>query len=292
MRVESLPGPLGARVFDLDLRRAPDAATREALCAAIDRHGVLVLPQQDIDDDAQVAFSQGFGELEVPLDFDQYAGVHRLVTRLANVGNDGELMAPDSHHVTYMRGNELWHTDSSFKSVPAKYSILHAREIPDGGGETEFADCRDAYDAWGRDGLSPPLEELEDLMCEHSIVWSRSLIIGDFFTAEEKAKLPPVEQRLIRVHPATGRRSFYAGSHASHVKGWPLDEGRALIAAINAHCTRPERIYRHRWQAHDLVIWDNRSVLHRGRPHDPRQRRVMHRTTVRGDASTLREVVA
>lgn len=289
MRVETLPGPLGARILDLDVRAPVDAATRKALNAAIDQFGVLVLPEQDIDDDAQVAFSRGFGELEIPLDFDQYAGVHRLVTRLANVGNDGELMEPDSHHVTYMRGNELWHTDSSFKPVPAKYSILHAREIPGSGGETEFADCRDAYDAWSRERLSPPVEELEDLICEHSIVWSRSLIIGDFFSAEEKKELPPVEQRLIRVHPTTGRRSLYAGSHASHVKGWPLDEGRALIAAINAHCTRPERVYCHRWRTHDLVIWDNRSVLHRGRPHDPRARRVMHRTTVHGDASSLEE---
>lgn len=285
MRVESFPGIPGARIVDLDLRTPPDAAIRKALRAAIDRHGVLVLPEQEIDDDTQVAFSQGFGELEVPLDFDQYAGVHRLVTRLANVGNDDKLMAPDSHHVTYMRGNELWHTDSSFKPVPAKYSILHAREIPDGGGETEFADCRDAYDAWRGQGLAPPVEALDDLICEHSIVWSRSLIIGDFFTAEEKAKLPAVEQRLIRVHPATGRRGFYAGAHASHIKGWPLEEGRALIAAINDYCTRPERVYRHHWRTHDLVIWDNRSVLHRGRPHDPRQRRVMHRTTVRGDPS-------
>lgn len=289
MRVEPLPGPLGARIEDVDVRTPVDAATRKALNGAIDRFGVLVLPKQDIDDDAQVAFSQGFGELEIPLDFDQYAGVHRLVTRLANVGNDDELMAPGSHHVTYMRGNELWHTDSSFKPVPAKYSILHAREIPDSGGETEFADCRDAYESWSRERLSPLVEELEDLVCEHSIVWSRSLIIGDFFSAEEKKELPPVEQRLIRVHPATGRRSFYAGSHASHVKGWPLDEGRALIATINAHCTRPNRVYRHHWRTHDLVIWDNRSVLHRGRPHDPHERRVMHRTTVRGDGSSLWE---
>lgn len=292
MRIEPFSGPLGARVVELDLRMRPDAETRTALRAAIDYHGVLVLAEQDIGDDAQVAFSQGFGELEAPLGFDQYAGVHRLVTRLANVGNDDEVMAPDSHHVRYMRGNELWHTDSSFKPVPAKYSILHAREIPDSGGETEFADCRDAYDAWRREGLSPSVEELEDLICEHSIVWSRSLIIGDFFTAEEKAKMPPVEQRLMRVHPATHRRSFYAGSHASHVKGWPIDEGRALVAKINEYCTRPERIYRHRWRTHDLVMWDNRSVLHRGRPHDPRQRRVMHRTTIRGDASSLREAGA
>lgn len=284
LRVESFAGPPGARVLEVDLRKPVDAATQAALRRAIDRYGVLVLPQQHIDDEAQVAFSRGFGELETPLDFDQYAGVHRLVTRLANVGGEDRLMAADSHHVTYMKGNLLWHTDSSFKPVPAKYSILHAREIPGAGGETEFADCRDAYDAWVSERRSPPVEALAGLVCEHSIVWSRSLIIGDFFTAEEKAQLPPVEQPLVRVHPATGRSSFYAGAHASHVKGWPLDEGRALIAAINEHCTRRERVYRHRWQAHDLVIWDNRSMLHRGRPHDPAERRVMHRTTVRGDA--------
>ncbi len=289
MRIEPLDGPLGARVTGVDLGAGLGDAQRTALQAAIDRHAVLVLPGQDIDDEAQVAFSQGFGELEIPLQFDQYAGVHRLVTRLANVDGEGRVMAPDSHHATYMKGNQLWHTDSSFKPVPAKYSILHAREIPQHGGETEFADCRDAYDQWQREGRSPGVDEMQELICEHSIVWSRSLIIGDFFTPEEKAKLPPVPQRLVRAHPATGRRSFYAGAHASHVQGWPLERGRELIAEINTLCAAPGRTYTHRWRTLDLVIWDNRCVQHRGLPYDPAERRVMHRTTVRGDGSSMDE---
>ncbi len=287
MRIEPFEGPLGARVTGLDVAAGLSDAERAGLQDAMDRHAVLVLPGQAIDDDAQVDFSQGFGELEVPLDFDQYAGVHRLVTRLANVDGEGKVMASDSHHATYMKGNLLWHTDSSFKPVPAKYSILHAREIPDAGGETEFADCRDAFDQWQREGRTPATDELDDLVCEHSIVWSRSLIIGDFFTEEEKAKLPPVRQRLVRTHPATGRRSFYAGSHASHVVDWPLERGRELIRAINDFCVAPQRTYSHVWRPLDLVIWDNRCVQHRGRPHDPTKRRVMHRTTVRGDGSSL-----
>lgn len=287
MQIDPFDGPLGARVTGLAVGEGLAAAQRAALRDAIDRHAVLVLPEQDIDDDAQVAFSEGFGALETPLDFDQYAGVHRLVTRLANVDGDDRVMEPDSRHATYMKGNQLWHTDSSFKPVPAKYSILHAREVPPHGGDTEFADCRDAYDQWLRDARTPRADELASLVCEHSIVWSRSLIIGDFFTDEEKAKLPAVPQRLVRVHPASGRASFYAGSHCARVVGWPEERGRALIDAINALCTAPERTWVHRWRRHDLVIWDNRCVQHRGRPHDPRERRVMHRTTVRGDGSSM-----
>jgi len=287
MRVEPFEGPLGARVSGLDVAAGLGAGERAELRDAIARHAVLVLPGQDVDDDAQVAFSEGFGALETPLEFDQYAGVHRLVTRLSNVDGDDRVMAPDSRHATYMKGNQLWHTDSSFKPVPAKYSILHAREVPPHGGDTEFADCRDAYDQWLREARSPGADELGSLVCEHSIVWSRSLIIGDFFTEQEKAALPPVPQRLVRVHPDSGRASFYAGSHCARVIGWPEGRGRDLIDAINALCTAPGRTYVHRWRRHDLVIWDNRCVQHRGTPHDPRARRVMHRTTVRGDGSSV-----
>jgi alpha-ketoglutarate-dependent 2,4-dichlorophenoxyacetate dioxygenase len=287
MRIEALDAPLGARVHEVDVAAGLDRAERAALRDAIDRYAVLALPGQDLDDATQVAFSESFGELETPLDFDQYAGVHPLVTRLANVDGEDRVMPPDSRHATYMKGNQLWHTDSSFKPVPAKYSILHAREIPDTGGETQFADCRDAYDRWIAEARSPGAEELRDLVCEHSIVWSRSLVVGDFFTEEEKAALPPVPQRLVRTHPTSARASFYAGAHAASVRGWPQDRSRELIDAINALCTAPERVYTHRWRQHDLVIWDNRCVQHRGRPHDPTKRRVMHRTTVRGDGSSV-----
>jgi len=287
MTIEPFDHPPGARVSGVDLRASLDEPVRATLREAIDVHGVLVFRDQDIDDEAQVAFSEGFGTLETPLGFDQYGGVHALVTRLANVGDDGRVMAPDSRHATYMKGNLLWHSDSSFKPVPAKYSILHAREIPGEGGETEFADCRDAWDAWQREGREPEPGVLEALVCEHSIVFSRSLIIGDFFTEEEKTSLPPVRQRLVRTHPGTGRKAFYAGSHAARIEGWSTERSRALIDAVNALCVAPERVHTHRWQPRDLVIWDNRSVLHRGRPYDPARRRVMHRTTIQGDGSSL-----
>jgi alpha-ketoglutarate-dependent 2,4-dichlorophenoxyacetate dioxygenase len=285
MRFEPVKGEFVCRVQDAGLRAGLGAAEREALQAAIDRYAVLVIPGQALDDAALVAFAQGFGELEKPLDFDQYAGVDPRLTRLANVDAEDRVMPADSRHAVYMKGNLLWHTDSSFKPVPAKYSLLHAREIPSAGGQTEFADCRAAYDDWGAQNGSA--EPIENLVCEHSIVWSRSLIIGDFFTEEEKAKMPPVRQRLVRRHPASGRKSLYAGAHAARIEGWPQERGRALIDRINEFCTQPRYVYRHEWRVGDVLMWDNRVVLHRGRPYDPAERRVMHRATVKGDGSSL-----
>ena len=282
-------GDFAAEIRGIQLDHTLDDDTFSTIQDAIDRYAVLVFRDQRLTDEQQVAFSERFGPLEIPLAFDQYAGVHPKVTRLSNVGDDNQVMLPDSHHATYLKGNQLWHTDSSFKPAPAKYSILHGREVPPEGGNTEFADCRAAWDDWtaSSDGVSR--DELEDLICEHSIIWSRSLIIGDFFTDEEKARMPPVHQRLIRSHPTTGRKSIYAGSHASHVLGWPLEKGRQLIRELNDWCTQAQYCYSHHWQPNDLLMWDNRSVLHRGMSHPPQYRRVMHRTTVQGIHSSVAE---
>lgn len=285
MRFEPIKREFACRVHDAGLATGLDAGARAALQAAIDRYAVLVISGQSLDDAALVEFAQGFGDLETPLDFDQYAGVDPRLTRLANVDAEDRVMPADSRHALYMKGNLLWHTDSSFKPVPAKYSLLHAREIPQAGGETEFADCRAAYEAWTAQNASE--EPIEDLVCEHSIVWSRSLIIGDFFTEAEKAKLPPVRQRLVRRHAASGRKSLYAGAHAARIEGWTQARSRALIDRINAFCTQPAFVYTHRWQVGDVLMWDNRVVLHRGRPYDPAERRVMHRATVRGDGGSI-----
>jgi alpha-ketoglutarate-dependent 2,4-dichlorophenoxyacetate dioxygenase len=268
-------------VEDTDLSNSLAKTELAAIQSLLDQHGVVIFRDQKLDDEAQVAFSEQLGTLEVPLDFDQYAGVHPAITRLSNVGDDDRVMAPDSRHATYMKGNQLWHTDSSFKAVPAKYSLLHGREVPMQGGETEFADCRRALEDWDKESRIPGIAELEVLRCEHSIIFSRSLIIGDFFTDEEKAQFPNVEQPLVRRHPATGAKNFYAGAHAATIVGWSKADSRELIEAINEYCTRPQYRYAHQWRVGDLVIWDNRRVLHRGKPHDPAERRVMHRTTVR-----------
>jgi alpha-ketoglutarate-dependent 2,4-dichlorophenoxyacetate dioxygenase len=276
-----------AEVAGADLARLDDAGLA-AIQAGIDRYGVLVFHGQHLDDAAQLAFSRRLGPLETALKRDVYGPqAHPQVTRLSNLDDAGQRLPPDNERVVYTLGNEHWHTDSSFKPVPAKYSLLSARVIPPEGGETEFADMRAAYDGWpGAEGVTR--ESLDGLICEHSIVYSRGVITGDLFKASEKADLPPVQHWLVRTHPASRRRSFYVGSHASHIVQWPVERGRALIRELNAWGTQARYVYRHVWRVGDLVMWDNRCVLHRGRPFDrARYERLMHRTTVAGDGPTL-----
>ena len=240
-----------------------------------------------IDDESLVALAEGFGTLEIPLQRDQYGGVHKKVTMLSNVGEDGRVMDRDGKQVTYMKGNTLWHSDSSFKLVPCTYSLLVAHEVPSEGGNTEFADARVCYDDWLElfDGIAK--DALEDLVCEHSLIYSRLNIVGDIFTAAEKDELAPPQQPLVRIHLRTGRKIYYVGRHCSHVVGWPVKKGRALTQALTQFCVRPETVYSHTWQAGDLVIGDNRSVLHRGMAYNPAQRRVMHRATIAGDGPLI-----
>lgn len=279
-------------VRGVDLRQPLDDDTILSLRAELDRCGVMIIPGQMLTDEQQVAFSERLGPLETPLARDQVAGLHKDVTRIANVAESGRVLGEDDDHAIYVKGNQLWHIDSTFKPVPARYSILSGRQVPTDGGETEFADARAAYDAWPAefDGISKA--DLDGLSCEHSIVYSRSLIVGDIFTDAEKKDFAPVRQVLVRTHPATGRKSFYPGSHCSHVIGWPVEKGRALIRAINEHCVQQRFVYIHEWQAGDLVLWDNRSVMHRGRPWDHRFARVMHRTTVSDEVPTVAQEVA
>lgn len=269
-----------AEIGGVDLSWPLDDATFDAIARAAAEYAVLLFRDQRLSDQQQVDFTERFGPLEVPLPRDQYGGVHGQVTRLSNVGDGDKLLAADDEHATYMKGNQLWHIDSSFKPVPAMYSILSGREVPPEGGETEFADARAAYDAWPEETDGIAKAELDNCVCEHSIVYSRSLIVGDIFSDAEKRAMPPVRQKLIRTHPVTGRKSFYVGSHASHILGWDTDESRALLRRINEWCVQDRFVYSHKWRAGDLVIWDNRSVMHRGKPWDPQHRRVMHRTTV------------
>jgi alpha-ketoglutarate-dependent 2,4-dichlorophenoxyacetate dioxygenase len=199
------------------------------------------------------------------------------------------VLARDDRRNLFNLGNQLWHTDSSFKRIPAKCSLLSARELPSpgpmGGGETEFADMRAAWDALPEARKC----QLDGLAVEHSIFRSRSQIgFADFNDAIFK-ELPPVRQALVRHHRYSGRTSLYLASHASHIIGRPVEEGRALIEELIAFATQPQFVYRHRWTVGDLVIWDNRCTMHRGRPYDDTQRRVLHRTTVSDYANTLEQ---
>ncbi|MBI1737557.1 MAG: TauD/TfdA family dioxygenase [Candidatus Rokubacteria bacterium] len=273
-----------ATVSNVDLSRPLDAPAFAEVRDAFHRYAVLVFPEQAIDDERQIAFSVRFGPLETSIRKDRKRAVDRPeISDISNIDERHRLLDPDDERAIYNAGNRLWHSDSSFKRVPAMASLLHAREVPPEGGETEYADLRAAWDAlpaWRREGL-------EALVAVHDFAYSRGTTGYADFTEAERAAVPPVPQALVRVHPATGRKALYLGSHASHIVGWPLAKGRILLLDLLAHATQPEFVYRHTWRVGDLVMWDNRCVLHRGRPWDEaRHRRVMHRTTVAGAGPT------
>jgi alpha-ketoglutarate-dependent 2,4-dichlorophenoxyacetate dioxygenase len=290
IQVSQLHPTLGAEVRGVDLTLAVTPEVFAEIEAAFNRYGILVFPEQPVSDEQQLAFSRLFGPLEVN---PNYAGAKmRLRPDIADISNldaEGRVLARDDRRNLFNLGNQLWHTDSSFKRIPAKCSLLSARELPSsgpvGGGETEFADLRAAWDALPE----ARKRELDGLVVEHSIFRSRSQIGFADFNDEIFKQLPPVPQALVRHHPASGRTSLYLASHASHVIGWPVERGRALLKELIAFATQPQFVYQHRWTVGDLVIWDNRCTMHRGRPYDDTQRRVLHRTTVSDRATTLEQ---
>jgi alpha-ketoglutarate-dependent 2,4-dichlorophenoxyacetate dioxygenase len=277
---------LGAEVRAVDLTRALAPEVFAEIDSAFSRYGILVFPDQPVADEHQLAFSRLFGPLEVN---PNYAGAKvRLRPDIADISNldaEGRVLARDDRRNLFNLGNQLWHTDSSFKRVPAKCSLLSARELPASGGETEFTDLRAAWDALPE----AKQRELDGLIVEHSIFRSRSQIGFADFNDDIYKQLPPVPQALVRHHRASGRTSLYLASHASHIIGWPVEEGRVLIEELIAFATQPQFVYQHRWTIGDLVIWDDRCTMHRGRPYDDTQRRVLHRTTVSDITNTLEQ---
>ena len=268
-----------ARIDGADISRPLDAATWTAIRAAFDEHSVLLFRGAHLDDETQVAFSLRFGALEVTRSMNPAAGTP--FARQSNLDiKTGQVIPAEDRRMVYQLANMLWHSDSSFKPVPSLCSILTGRIVPPEGGATEFASARAAY---------PSLpEELrrraENAVVVHDFSWSRDQVRPGFFTAEERAVYPPARHRLVRANPANGRRALFLGAHASHVEGLPVDEGRALLRTLLDHVTRPEFVYRHEWQEGDLVVWDNRCVLHRATPFDTaRHQRLMQRTTIAGD---------
>ncbi len=276
----------GARVEGVDLGEPLDAATFRQIFDAFQEYSVLVFHAQRLTDATQMAFSRRFGPLETTIK--ATGRENRLHPNLVDLSNtdperDGELMDWTDRRMLYQSGNQLWHTDSSFKPVPAMASLLSGREVPPVGGETEFASMRHAY----RTLLEATRLGLEGQVVVHSILYSRSTIATGLFDREHEKELPPVRQALVRANPVNGRKAVYVGSHAWYVEGLPYAESRRLLDELLAHGTRPECVYTHRWRQWDLVMWDNRAVLHRGRPWDAaRHRRVMRRTTVAGEGPT------
>ena len=262
------PGFVG-RVAGVDVRQELSGDVVAAIERGMDRYAVLVFPQQEISDAQQVAFTERFGALEATAGGNvTKPGQGRLGPQMADVSNldkDGKPLARDDRRRMFNLGNQIWHSDSSFRATPAKYSLLSGRRVSTDGGDTEFADMRAAYDALDE----RTKREVEDLVCEHSLIYSRG--------------------QLVRRHPVTGRISLFLSSHAGTILGWPVPEARAFLRDLTEHAVQPQFRHVHRWQPFDLVMWDNRQTMHRVRRFDGTQVRDMRRTTVAGDGPTYIE---
>ncbi|MDE2576313.1 MAG: TauD/TfdA family dioxygenase [Rhodospirillales bacterium] len=276
-------------VSGIDLRRTLSAAEVAAIEAGMDKYGVLVFHDQPVSDEEQVAFSLNFGQLEATLANVTKPEERRLKLNIADISNldrDNKLLARDDRRRMFNLGNLLWHSDSSFKATPAKYSLLSARAIPARGGDTQFADMRAAYDAFDEATRA----EIEDLITEHSLLYSRSLLGFAEFEPEERRAFAPVRQRLVRTHPVTGRKSVFLSSHIGTIVGWPMPEARALIRDLMEIATAPEFVHAHVWRQGDLVMWDNRTTMHRARRYnDTGEVRDMRRTTIEGVATVMEQ---
>jgi alpha-ketoglutarate-dependent 2,4-dichlorophenoxyacetate dioxygenase len=267
-------------VMGVDLTRPISEATFSEIQRTINRDAVLVFQGEPLSEEQQIAFSTRFGPISGPQGVLQTNIKRRVSDKLVDISNLDEqsrVLDVNDRRRMFALGNQLWHTDSSFKRIPAKYSMLHAHSVTPEGGETQFTDMRAAYEA-----LPPKMKaRLEGLVAEHSIFHSRAKLGFTEFSAEERAALPPVHHPVVRVHRGSDRKALYLASHASHIVGWPVPDGRLLIAELIEHATQPQFVYTHTWAVGDLVMWDNRCTMHRGRPYDEvNHRRDLRRATI------------
>jgi alpha-ketoglutarate-dependent 2,4-dichlorophenoxyacetate dioxygenase len=268
-----------AEVSPVDLRQVHDAETLAAIRAGMDEYAVLVFRDQPFADDEQLAFARRLdGQLHAKTGISVLRKSrlgNEALTDISNLDENGEVMKSDDRRRMYGLGNRLWHTDASFQDPPGRYSMLSARVVPPVGAETEFADMRAAYDALPAETKA----QLEGLRVHHSIAHSRQTL-GFEFSKDEQEALKGAVHTLVRTIPRSQRRSLYVASHASRIIDWPVPEGRLLLRDLMEHATRPEFVYRHSWRVGDLVIWDNRATMHRGRPYDDtKYRRELRRVT-------------
>ena len=281
-----------AEVSGVDLTRPLTAEQVRAIDDGMDRWGVLVFHDQRFDDDTQLAFSRQFGELEISsgaeLSKPEDNRLQREMADISNLDAHNNMRAADDKKRLGALGNRLWHSDASFRAIPAKYSLLSARIVPPAGGNTEFADMRSAYDALDEATKA----EVEDLITEHSNAFSRETIgfPKAAYGAEFQDKLRPVRHRLVRYDARTGRTSLYLSSHIGAMVGWPVPEARAFIRDLMEHATQREFVFAHTWKVWDLVIWDNRTTMHRARRYnDLTEIRDMRRSTIRGESMTVQQ---
>ena len=287
--------PFVGEVSGVDLCRPITRDEVAAIEAGMDEYAVLVFHDQPFTDEQQAAFSRNFGDLEqsgtasnVTKPEDRRLAM-REIADISNLDKNNRIFGRDDRQRMFNLGNRLWHSDSSFKATPAKYSLLSGRIVPGKGGNTEFADMRAAYDALD----DATKAEIEDLVCEHSLIYSRGLLGFTELSEAERASFKPVLQRLVRTHPVTGRKSLFLSSHIGGIVGWPMPEARSFIRDLMEEATRREFVYSHQWRQHDLVMWDNRQTMHRARRFDETgEVRDMRRTTVAGDAPTVQQAAA
>jgi len=287
LSIQQITPVFAGEVSGVDITQPLSRYDAAAIEEGMDRYAVLVFRDQHLTDDAQRAFTRNFGTLEAsPGGHIATAAERRLPLDMqdaSNLDKDQKPLARDDRRRMFNLGNRLWHSDSSYRAVPAKYSLLSGRVVVERGGRTEFADMRTAYDALDDATKS----EIEDLVCEHSLMFSRGTLGFTEVSEAERAMFRPVRQRLVRTHPVTGRKSLFLSAHAGGIVDWPVPETRAFLRDLVEHATQPEFVYSHKWRQWDLVMWDNRQTMHRVTRFDETLVRDMRRTTVAGDAMTV-----
>lgn len=290
--IKRLRPTFAGEVFGVDCTKPLSPEEVADIDAGMDQYAVLVFRDQNLSDDQQIVFTRQFGELE---SYKTAAHIRKCddarlgpgIADFSNLDKSGKIMSAEDRVWFFKLGDRLWHSDSSFRPIPAKYSLLSGRIIPSWGGNTEFADMRAAYDELD----ARTKAEISDLVCEHSLRFSREAIGFTDLTEEEIDAFKPVRQRLVRVHPVTGRKSLFLSSHAGTIVGWTIPEARMFLRDLTEHATQPRFVYSHEWRVHDLVIWDNSTTMHRARRFDREEVRDVRRTTLAGDAPTVEQTV-
>jgi alpha-ketoglutarate-dependent 2,4-dichlorophenoxyacetate dioxygenase len=290
--IQPIGEQFAAEVSGVDLSRPIDEAAVAAIWRASDEYSVLVFRDQSLSDLQLRDFAAKFGPLEIGRGALR-PGRRRLaipqIGDISNLNEDHQVRDLFDRRRLDSLGNRLWHTDASYMPVPVVLGMLHAVALPPpspfGNGETEFADMRAAYDALP----DATKTAVSDLVVQHDIFWSRALVGFTDFPQAERDQFPPSPQRLVRTHPGSKRKTLYLSAHGSHVVGWPVADGRLLLLDLSAHATQERFVYRHEWRLGDLVIWDNRCTMHRGRPHEETKARDLRRATTLDQGSTMSE---
>ena len=295
MNIGPVQDGFAGEVANIDLTRPLTKDQVAALERGMDEYAVLTIPGQMLTDQQQVEFTHNFGELEITLAGQMAKPEDRRFQQLelgdiSNFsGNSNKLREREDKRRMYALANRLWHSDASFRAAGAGYTLLHARIVPTKGADTQFADMRAAYDAL----TEAEKAEVEDLVCEHSIVFSREQIGFNDYAPGHEDHLKPVPHKLVLTHPATGRKSLYLSSHIGGIVGWPVPEARAFIRDLTEHATQPQFVYSHKWAVGDMVMWDNRTVMHRAtRFDDLKEVRDLRRTSLKGVGLELKHAIA